>query len=185
MLSSLDTAVASAFSKVTYQAYDDGSGLDDADDDDRETDADGESGESGESGSARRAEYADAPREEDVVVPAAPDFAALAPASLAPPTGRTLDHGMRRVACSRLDASGSEDRPDMELSDDAEHAACLPDDLFASAAEARGAWAAAQLRARVSHLVGARDARARRRARRGGRRARCARSSFRLKRAAP
>ena len=147
---------------MTYQAYDDGSGLDDADDDDRETDADGESGESGESGSARRAEYADAPREEDVVVPAAPDFAALAPASLAPPTGRTLDHGMRRVACPRLDASGSEDRPgpDIELSDDAEHAACLPDDLFASAAEARGAWAAAQLRARVSHLVGARDARA-------------------------
>ena len=123
--------MASAFSKVTYQAYDDGSSVSMTSTsrssrprgDGRGRCADGESR---ESGSARRAEYADAPREEDVVVPAAPDFAALAPASLAPPTGRTLDHGMRRGGTlNACDHSPPEDRPDMELSDDAEHAACL------------------------------------------------------------
>ena len=95
--------------------------------------------------------------------PPVPDFESLAPARLAPPTGKTLDHGLLGVQ-SRDDASdAAEDAPAMPRSEGAQDgngevdgsnpSATIPADEIAPAAEARGVWAAKQLSARVHAVV--------------------------------
>ena len=131
-----------------------------------------------------------------------PDFDALRPVALAPPTGRTLDYGVgpnadeeesdavnedamdvvegdaesvdaKSDAESGRGSSREEDAPDApdDVSDGAPDApddvsvsvsvsasVCIPARRVASAAEARGVWAATQLASRVSSLAASRDA---------------------------
>ena len=141
VLSTLDGCVAGAFSKVTASPLDGLGGLMDASND---TSDDTEQLVS-----------------VSLTVPASPDFSALTPASLAPPLGCTLDHG---VACVASPSSTAVRCLRDELSDASPGQPStsgvneeLSPDVVASAAEARGAWAARQLKDRVSHLVAARD----------------------------
>ena len=78
-----------------------------------------------------------------------PDFASLAPKSLAPPTGKTLDHGLGAGADAVVE---DEDAPGTNPEVAGSNPALDVDDV-APAAEARGVWAAKQLSARVHAVV--------------------------------
>ena len=78
-----------------------------------------------------------------------PDFASLAPKSLAPPTGKTLDHGLGAGADAVVE---DEDAPGTNPEVTGSNPALDVDDV-APAAEARGVWAAKQLSARVHAVV--------------------------------
>jgi len=76
--------------------------------------------------------------------PPVPDFESLAPDRLAPPTGKTLDHGIPGDTEKDADANGEVDGSNPRA---------LAADEVALAAEARGTWAAKQLSARVHAVV--------------------------------
>ena len=78
-----------------------------------------------------------------------PDFASLAPKSLAPPTGKTLDHWLGAGADAVVE---DEDAPGTNPEVAGSNPALDVDDV-APAAEARGVWAAKQLSARVHAVV--------------------------------
>ena len=85
-----------------------------------------------------------------------PDFASLAPKSLAPPTGKTLDHGLGAGADAVVEDEDAvvedEDAPGTNPEVTGSNPALDVDDV-APAAEARGVWAAKQLSARVHAVV--------------------------------
>ena len=95
--------------------------------------------------------------------PPVPNFESLAPARLAPPTGKTLDHGLLGVQSRDDTSDAAEDAPAMPRSEgdhtegngevDGSNPRALAADEVAPAAEARGTWAAKQLSARVHAVV--------------------------------
>ena len=89
--------------------------------------------------------------------PPVPDFESLAPARLAPPTGKTLDHGLADVTSNAAEDAPAMPRPEGDPDGNGEvdgsNPRALAADEIALAAEARGTWAAKQLSARVHAVV--------------------------------